>query len=86
MEHVIIDNLHLFLRISHILINLFIRDNRVIDGTEKATGKLPDNSKGKNLLAYQGFLNGSCKIRFNWYIDGQSKKLSWRDLTGPEKV
>ena len=86
MEHVTIDNLHLFLRISDVLINLLIRDIRVIDGIEKATGKLPDNSKGKNLLAYQEFLNGPCKIRFNWYIDEQSKKLSWRDLTGPEKI
>ena len=68
------------------MINLLIRDICVIDGIEKATGKLPDNSKRKNLLAYQGFLNGPYKIRFNWYIDGQSKKLSWQDLTGPEKV
>ena len=86
MERVVIDNLHLFLRISDVLINLLIRDIRVIDGIEKVTSRLPDNSKGKYLLAYKDFLNGPCKIRFNWYIDEQSKKLSYRDLTGPEKI
>ena len=37
MEQVIIDSLYLFLRISDVLINLLIRDIRVIDGIEKAT-------------------------------------------------
>ena len=27
----------------------------------------------------------SCKVRFQWYSD-DSKKLKWRDLTGPEKT
>lgn len=33
----IIDSLHLFFRISDVLINLLIRDLRFIDGLEKAT-------------------------------------------------
>ena len=37
-------------------------------------------------MSYKDFLNGPCKIRFNWYIDNDSKKLSYRDLTGPEKI
>ena len=76
MKHVIIDGLHLFVRVSDVLINLLIRDISVIDGIEKATGRLPNNSKGMNLLKYQEFLNGPCKIILNWYIDEQSKELS----------
>lgn len=86
LHRVVIDNLHLFLRISDVLINLLIRDIRIIDGMEKITKKLPNNSKGKYLVAYSDFLNGPCKIRFNWYIDDESNKLSYRDLTGPEKI
>ncbi len=25
-------------------------------------------------------------MRFKWYVDKETKKLTWRDLTGPEKV
>ena len=83
LHRVVIDN---FLRISDVLINLLIRDIRIIDGMERVTSKLPDNSKGKYLVSYKDFLNGPCKIRFNWYIDDDTKKLSYRDLTGPEKI
>ena len=38
MERVVIDTLHLFLRISDVLINLLIRDIRIKDGISKATG------------------------------------------------
>ena len=50
------------------------------------TSKLSDYSKGKYLMSYKDFLNGPCKIRFNRYIDNESKKLFYRDLTGPKKI
>ena len=84
IDHVIIDTLHLFLRISDVLINLLIRDLRILDGIEKSTTTLPDKAKNKNMKAYEEFLNGPCKIRFKWYLD-DSKKFAYRDLTGPEK-
>ena len=40
IDHVIIDTLHLFLRISDLLINLLIQELRRQDGIEKSTGKL----------------------------------------------
>ena len=87
MHCVIIDHLHLFLRISDVLINLLIRDLQVADGIDKATSTLPNEEKGKYMVAYKNFLNGrDCKIKFNWFIDKESKKLQFRDLTGPEKV
>lgn len=85
LERVVIDYLHLFLRISDVLINLLIRDLRTLDGVEKITANKSTQSLGTNVDAYVEFLNGVCKIRFRWYIDKESKKLTWRDLTGPEK-
>ena len=80
----IIDILHLFLRVADVLINLLIRDLRILDGIEKATTILPDRQKDKNMRTYEDFLNGPCKIRFKWYLD-DSNKFAYRDLTGPEK-
>ena len=82
MEQVVIDTLHLFLRISDILINLLIRDLRIKDGITKASD-VPCDSYTKS---YENFLNDVCKIRFKWKIDRQSKEIKYRDLTGPEKV
>lgn len=84
MERVVIDTLHLFLRISDVLINLLIRDLRIKDGITKATGTdVPCDSYTK---LYETFLNDVCKIRFKWKIDKETKEIKYRDLTGPEKV
>ena len=84
IDRVIIDTLHLFLRVSDLLLNLLIRDLQILDGIKKGTSKLPDKTKHKNMKAYEEFLNGPCKIRFKWYLD-DSNKFAYRDLTGPEK-
>jgi len=83
MERVVIDHLHLFLRISDVLITLLIRDLEIVDDLHD---KLPNKKKGKSLVTYKEFLNGPCKIKFAWYIDKESKRLKCRDLTGPEKI
>ena len=83
IERVVIDSLHLFLRIADVLINLLIRDLRILDEIDKATSL--DQANTTNMKAYQTFLNESCKIRFQWYFEKEAKKLKWRDLTGPEK-
>jgi len=86
MHCVVIDSLHLFLRIADVLSNLLIRDLRIVDGIEKATGIDLEKSKTTNVKAYEMFLNDSCKIRFQWYTDKETKQLSCRGLTGPEKI
>ena len=53
IERVVIDHLHLFLRISDVLINLLIRNLQVIDGIDKATSTLPNTTKGKNMIVYK---------------------------------
>ena len=56
LDHVIIDTLHLFLRIADILINLLIRDLRTLDATTNCT------ESASNLTVYKCFLNETCKI------------------------
>ena len=80
IHRVIIDTLHLFLRISDVLINLLIRDLRTVDGINKTS------NDDKYINIYADFLNNQCKIRFHWTTDKTSKSLKWRDLTGPEQI
>lgn len=86
IDHVIPDILHLFLRISDVLINLLILGLRRMDGIEKFRESEFKQTKAKNLDQYITFLNVNCKISFHMYVDKESKHLKWRDLTGPEKV
>ena len=62
MDHVIIDSLHLYLRIADILINLLIRDIRILDGINAKTCSDSDKSKARNLIAYKSFINKVCKV------------------------
>ena len=76
IHHVIIDSLHLFLRIADILINLLIRDIRILDEQKKSN---------IHIMQYQQFLNDECKVHFKFQQDKETKTMKWRDLTGPEK-
>ena len=85
IDRVIPDILHLFLRISDILINLLILDLRRMDGIEKLKNNEFNQSATQQLDTYITYLNDSCKIPFHMYTDKDSRILKWRDLTGPEK-
>lgn len=83
ISRVVIDNLHLYLRITDNLINLLITDLRRLDGIEKSTNV--NLSETSNLKKYESFLAGTCKINFHFYTCNDTGSLKWRDLTGPEK-
>ena len=87
IDHVIPDILHLFLRISDILINLLILELRRLDGIEKTTATSLNKTlaMNSNVSRYIQFLK-ECKISFHMYVDKDTKTLKWRDLTGPEKL
>jgi len=80
IRQVVIDTLHLFLRISDNLTDLLIRDLRMQDTQTKQ-----EKSK-TNLAVYEKHLNETCKIRFKWNTEHDTKELKYRDLTGPEKL
>ena len=87
LDHVIIDTLHLFLRVCDNLINLLIlrlRREDAIDKKKTFNDGL-DLAKYKHVAGWQKYLNEKLQIPFNWFVCKESKKLKWRDLTGPEK-
>ena len=49
IQRVVIHSLHLFLRIANVLINLLIRDLRIVDGIDKATGADLDKTNATNI-------------------------------------
>ena len=86
IKNVIIDTLHLFLRVTDTLQNLLILELRRQDAIEKKIYFNDfDRRKYSHMTAYEKFLNSECGIDFHWTIDKETKKLRWRDLTGPEK-
>jgi hypothetical protein len=84
LDHVVIDTLHLFLRISDNLINLLILEFRRQDSIDKQKffNDGFERSKYTHMGRWESFLNDTLKIP----ICKDSKKLKWRDLTGPEKL
>ena len=88
LDHVVIDSLHLFLRISDNLINLLILEIRRQDSIEKKKtfNEGLDMSKLTHMARWESYLNDTLKIPFHWFVCKDSKKLKWRDLTGPEKI
>ena len=83
VDHIVPDILHLFLRISDVLINLLILELRRQDGLKK---KSKSSSTMPQVTVYEQFLNDECKVSFHFYSDKVTKETKWRDLTGPEKV
>lgn len=55
---------------------------KILDGVGKATS----DPNAETLKTYTDFLNTEGKIRFQWYVDQDSKSIKWCDLIGPEKI
>jgi hypothetical protein len=81
-----IDMLHLFLRISDSLINLLVKDCTLFDKFESWTLTRFDVTEFKHLNSFQKYLNEKCKVNFRFVWLSETKKLTWRDLVGPEKI
>ena len=82
----VIDNLHLFLRVSDVLTDLIVELKRqdAIDKVRAFTSFSMD--KYPHLSAYQRLIT-SCSISdFQFYVGQTSKQLKCRSLTGPEKL
>jgi hypothetical protein len=81
-----IDMLHLFLRISDTLINLLVKDCTLVDKFEAWNTTSFNINDYKSLCAFQTFLNKTCRVSFKFVWIAETKKLTWRDLVGPEKI
>ena len=87
IDHVIIDTLHLFLRISDNLIELLIRELRRKDAIDKVSTFSNGfcRNRYRHMAVYEKFVK-DLGISFEWKINKDTKKLEYRDLTGPEKL
>lgn len=87
LTNVVIDNLHLFLRVSDVLINLLITELKRQDAIDKRKA-FSDFSieKHQNLHRFETFVGSLGISDFQFYIGKTSKQLKCRSLTGPEKL
>jgi hypothetical protein len=79
-HRIVIDVLHLFLRITDVLYVLFVSDLRELDGKQK---NQVDLSTQPHLRQFFADLTAIYQIRRPFYVNGKELKL--RDLQGPEK-
>ncbi len=87
IERVVIDILHMFLRISGVLITLLILELRKLDAIENTkTFKSFDHSQYIHMAEYEDLLDNINVKGFSFYIGKESKTLKYRDLTGPKKL
>ena len=84
ISHVVIDTLHLLLRISDVLMNLLLADLERHDELKKLNLREFDLSKLHYMAKFQAFLNIDRGIPFEIFIN-EKKEAKWRDLVGPEK-
>ena len=88
LSHIVIDNLHLFLRVSDVLIDLLVTEIRRCDCIEKSrrfNGRF-NISAFKHVERYERFVTSLGIPSFEFYVGQTSKQLKCRSLTGPEKL
>jgi hypothetical protein len=84
-QRYMIDMLHLFLRISDTLFNLLVKDCTLADGFDMYAISKFELVKYKHMNSLQHFLNEKCNVTFKFLWIAETRKLTWRDLVGPEK-
>ena len=84
IDHVILDILHLFLRVCDVLINLLILElRRQEDSVEKtiSSRKSKRGSESVQLVTvYENYLKEVCKINFHMFQEKQSREMKWERL------
>ena len=85
LTRVIVDNLHMFLRVADTLIDLLLLELRRLDKIEKCT-KLKSIDQLQYIKRYECTLKMLGIPGFTFWLGKESKKLKWRTLTGPEKL
>ena len=85
LTNVIIDNLHLFLRVSNVLIDLLIVELRQLDRVDKVT-RFSNLEKLAYLQKFEKVVKDIRISGFSFWIGRESKKLKWQTFTGPEKL
>ena len=85
LTRVVVDNLHMFLRVSDVLIDLFIVELRALDRINQVT-KLKSMEHLAHLLRFEKSVKDLGVSGYSFWIGRESRKLKWRSFTGPEKL
>ena len=83
IDHVVIDTLHLFLRVTDLLINLLMELRRQDGLIKLATRVKLDRNKLTHLAKYEHFLNEDCKVSFRWYVEEAT--IKWSKVEGSNR-
>ena len=87
LTNVVMDNLHLFLRVSDVLLDLLITELKRQDSIDKVKRFSSfDITKYKHMQGFEQFIKGLGIPGFEFYVGWASKMLKSRSLTGPEKL
>lgn len=82
LDRVVIDNLHLFLRVSDVLIDALINDLLGLDSLGKAKKVAGlDRAKHKHIAAFEAFVSKIGISGFQMQV-GADSKVKWRTFTG----
>ena len=85
LTQVVVDNLHMFLRVADTLINLLILELRWLDKIDKAT-KVKSIDQLNYVKKYEETVKMLGVTGFSFWIGKESKHLKWWTLTCPEKL
>ena len=84
LDHVVIDNLHLFLRVSDVLIDQLIMELLRLDAIDKARRVAGlDRTKHKHVAAFEEFVGSLGISGFSLFL-GDDSKVKWRTFTGEQ--
>ena len=87
LTNVVIDNLHLFLRVSDVLLDLLITELKRQDSIDKVKRFSSfDITKYKHMQDFEQFIKGLGIPGFEFNVGRASKMFKSRSLTGPEKL
>ena len=75
----------MFLRVSDVLIDLFIVELRALDRINQVT-KLKSMEHLAHLLRFEKSVKELGVSGYSFWIGRESRKLKWRSFTGPEKL
>ena len=85
LTRVVVDNLHMFLRVGDVLIDLLIGSLRVLDRVNQSL-HVRSLDGLTHLKTFESQVKQLGISGYSFYIGKQSQKLKWRTLTGPEKL
>ena len=85
LTNIVVDNLHMFLRVADVLIDLLIGALRTLDRLKESM-RIRNTDGLTHLSMYEAALKSIGISGFSFWVGKTSQSLKWRSLTGPEKL